>query len=351
MVKAAVAAVGACALAWALSGCNLPGADIPEWAQRALTSPVTEDLLSGVLPHGEVSPEDVPFVPEDTVLVCDDPELTGEDRALKRLEVIINIRDYDDALDIVQRIPKASGITRVGTFVISDEMLAKVQAELDKIAGRHPAFLLLDLETGAGLAYNIDSTYYSASSIKGINIPAICALCSGSFEANKSLMESTLVYSDNAAYERVFDTYNERIPNISNAWRKKARLDGQYWDRLYTNYSTREFAQLWCVTWGYLIKDTETTNTLRGWMSASRHSCFADAFGGREGYTVCSKAGWENTAEKKACCEGGFLVTPGGTYLLCVMTDWSGYPEAVFSGLVNALDEAYQEYAPQKAME
>ena len=339
-----------CVLACSLAGCELPGTEVPEWAQEVLQSPVTEELLGGVLPHAEVSPEDVPVIFDDTVLYSDDPEVSGRDRELKRLHVIIKIYDYDDAVDIVEGIGNTSKISRVGTFVISDEMLAKVQTEVDRIAARSPAFLLLDLETGAGLAYNIDTTYYSASSIKGINIPAICALCSGSFERFKSQMKSALMYSSNGDYETVFDTYNDRIPNISNAWRAKAGLGGQYWDRLYTDYSTREFAQLWCVTWDYLRKDTETTNSLREWMSNSVHSAFAAAFGGREGYTVCSKAGWERD-EKEGCCEGGYIVTPGGTYLLCIMTAKMAYPEDVLDDLARVLDEAYQEYSPQKAME
>ena len=328
----------------------MPGHELPDWAKEALESPRTVELLSGVLPHAEAQGIDYYQLIDDTVITCDDREVGSRERALKRLEVIIKIHDYEDALDIVEGIGKTSSVTKVGTFVISDEMLAKVQTELDKISGRNPAFLLLDLETGAGLAYNIDTTYYSASSIKGINIPAICALCSGSFERFKGLMESVLIYSNNSAYETIFDTYNNRIPNISNAWRAKARLDGQYWDRLYTNYSTREFAQLWCVTWGYLIKDTETTNTLREWMGQTHHSVFVEELGGKEGYTTVSKAGWES-GETAAVCEGGFVVTPSGTYLLCLMSSRPGYAEEVFAGLVRALDEAYQEYAPQKAKE
>ena len=257
------------------------------------------------------------------------------------------IDDFEDAIAIVEGIGKTDAITTVGTFVISDEMHSLVQAELDRLIAqnRNPAFLLLDLETGAGLAYNIDTIYYSASGIKAHNMCALCYFVPESFTNSKSGMQATLQYSSNADYERVFNSYNDNIPN---QWRERAHLGKQQWGRMYTNYSTRDNAKLWLCDWDFLSGDSEAARALCSWMEASRASAFAAVVGEREGYINCSKAGWESDTVH-GCNEGGFIQTPGGTYLLVIMTSQGGTPDRVLTGLVSVLDDAYQAYAPQKA--
>ena len=104
------------------------------------------------------------------------------------------------------------------------------------------------------------------------------------------------------------------------------------------------------MDWDSLTGEGEAPAKLRDWMSASRKCAFAKVLGERDGYIVCSKAGWES-GENTGCNEGGFIVSPGGTYLLITMSSMSGYPEDVFDELVGILDEAYQTYAPLKARE
>ena len=116
---------------------------------------------------------------------------------------------------------------------------------------------------------------------------------------------------------------------------------------MYTYCTVRELAQLWCVSWGFLTRDTDAAQTLGEWLSSGLHSCFAAEFGGLNGYTVRSKAGW-SPAENLACSEGGYVVTPDGTYPLCIMTDRPGYPDELLAPLVRALDDAYRAYVPRK---
>ena len=81
-------------------------------------------------------------------------------------------------------------------------------------------------------------------------------------------------------------------------------------------------------------------------MEASRLSAFANELGDMEGYTNCSKPGWDD--ENDSCCEGGFVVTQDGTYLLCIMCEGSSRPDEALADLVKVLDEAYREYVPKK---
>ncbi len=313
--------------------------------ELVLPKPV-EHVLAKVLPHAVVSGDDVPTVEAVPVIAASD---RVEDAAIAAMErqVIINIWNFEDAIKVLNGVGNTSSLTKFGTFVISDEMLVKIQAELDRLSDQHrnPSFLLLDLETGAGLAYHIDNEYYSASGVKVHNICAICYYAPSAFATYTEPMEAALKYSSNDAYEALFNAYNENTPN---EWRARAHLGKQQWGRMYTRYTTRDNAKLWLVDWDYLMGPGDAPATMREWMSDSKKCAFSKVLGSREGYTVCSKAGWES-GENNGCNEGGFIQTPGGTYLLVVMSSLGGYPDEVFDDLVEILDEAYQEYAPQKA--
>ena len=310
-----------------------------------LPAPI-EHVLQKVLPYAEVSPDQLP----DTALPQIEADEREVDEAILALQrpVLVNVYDYEDAIAIIADLPESSdSISTFGTFVISEGDMAAIQGVVDgwADAGRSCGFILLDLETGAGLEYNIDKGYYSASSIKGINLCAISYYHPDCWSYFYDTIEGALVNSSNSDYEAVFNAYSDNIPNL---WRGRAHLGNQQWGRMYTYYSAREFAQLWCVNWDYLTTESEAADTLRDFMSRTLRSSFASELGGRAGYTVCSKAGWE-TGENTGCVEGGYVVSPGGAYLLVILTDRYGYPDETLSPLVSALDAAYQAYAPQKA--
>ncbi len=267
--------------------------------------------------------------------------LSITDRAAEEINLEYTIIEtYEDGLDVVEAIGDTSTVTAIGSFFISDELLESIQTEVDSL-GSTASFLLLDLETGVGLAYNIDASHYSASTIKANSMCAICYYYPEALTDYYSDIEATLVGSSNSAYDTVFHSYDV---NIYNQWRERARLNNQQYGQSYTYYSTREFAQLWLVNWDYLTSEGDAPETLRTWMSDSAHSSYAAVLGTLDGYTVCSKAGWEY-GSLSASSEGGYIVSPGGTYLLCVMTDTNGDPDKVLADLVALLDEAYQTNA------
>ena len=305
---------------------------------------VVWDALERMMPLAEVEGDAVPVVADDLMPVADDPDVS--DKELHFRPVVINIHNLGEALAIVEGLGNTDSLTVFGTFSITKAMLDKIQAELDKLDadGFSPAFLLLDLETGAGLAYHIDEVYYSGSGVMGINMTGLCALDSKAFSSSSAGIESAVKYSSNSAYEAVFDNYDA---NTFNKWREKAHLDKQDWGKQYTRYTTRQFAQLWLANWDYLKGDSDAAKKLREWMEDSRQSAFAAVFGQMSGYTNCSKPGWES-GDNATCNEGGYVVTPDGTYLLCIMCDDEAYPDEKLVDLVKVIDEAYRAYAPDK---
>ncbi len=308
---------------------------LPDIYTSLTTSPVVdgEELSSGLT---------------EEQLRVQDGEVTDAVLAMER-PIKINISTYEDALAIIEGIEDVSGIYTVGSFVISGEMMAQIQNEIDRLvsAGAATSFLMLDLETGAGLAYDIDKPRYSASSIKAHSMCGTCYYAPEAFEKSNYGIYSTLVNSSNDAYSEVIFAYDS---SITDKWRARAHLNPMEWLGIYTNYSVREFAQLWTVNWDYLTQEGEIQETLRKWMGDTRYSVFAAELGIWNGYTVVSKGGWE-FGEYAVSCEGGYVVSPGGTYLLCVMSDRGAHPDDLLGKMVYILDDAYQEYSTQKERE
>ena len=137
--------------------------------------------------------------------------------------------------------------------------------------------------------------------------------------------------------------------SIRNDWRHRAHLGDQTNGTIFQYLTIRELAQLWCVTWDYLNQEGEGPDTMREWLTDTYQSCFAAQLGVRDGYEIHSKAGWTFGYDLTSS-EGGYVISPGGTYLLVVMTNRSGSPLVNLASLVPALDRVYQEYAPQKAI-
>ena len=323
-----------CAL---LAGCAADG---------GLPAPV-ESVLSVVLPHGAVDEGDVPDLSLPDIS-GDDREVGGSILALER-PVLITIHVFEDAISAIAEVEETDeGPTLIGTFVLDDADRAAIMRVVDGWAasGRDCGFLLLDLSTGAGLAYHIDTEFYTASAIKGINLCAISYYEPGVWQNFYGDIRAALVDSDNESYETVFNEYSDYIPN---QWRHRAHLGNQRTGRMYTNLTPREFAQLWCVNWDYLSRDNDVARTLTDFMSRTYRSAFVSELGGRAGYAVCSKAGWEGSTHPTTCCEGGYITTSAGQYLLVIMTDRAGYPDETLSPLVDALDRAWWDYVPRRA--
>ena len=345
--RLAAASLVLCAAAFALCSCEMP-----EWAGKALESQPVQKVLGWVLPEASVDPADVPEVPDGLAEAMGTAE--GEDvpddlLAMER-QVVINVHSFEDAAAIITDLPWfETELATFGTFVISDDSLAAIQREIDVLDTNRfdLGFLLIDLETGAGLYYNIDDLFFCASSIKAINLTAILYYHPEAFTAYYSDFRAALLRSNNESYEYIFNAYSDDIPNL---WRARVGMAEQQGGRLYTVFTCRDLSRLWCVTWDYLSQETEITANLHEWLGNSLHSCFAKVLGGRDGYQVCAKPGWNpDPTEADTCCvEGGYVVSPGGTYLLVIMADRAGFPDEVYEGLVRALDDAYQEYAPQK---
>lgn len=268
--------------------------------------------------------------------------------------------------------------------VLSDRSLVSLNNALSYYDnnGYEASYLLLDLGTGRGIAGNLDSPIYGASSFKG----PYCAYVAESYVDGGQLALSELsddffniiVYSDNDTY----DAMRARLPDSKLVlWLDSIGVDSDVaYDTWYPHYTARDSAKLWLATYNYLKGESAAaevlernfgrtdTSFMRTAMieveeaaNAPADDGAADAqatFGGavsavladaiEEARTlevaVYDKAGWypRDQDDVPAMVDAGIVECNGRDYLLCVLTNmpWSEPNQADAEALIAAVFEA-----------
>ncbi len=213
--------------------------------------------------------------------------------------------------------------------------------------GAPVGFMLVDLESGRGIGYNIDAEIYGASSFKGPycayvceeyieagdcsitdSIPSIGETSSGGYVSNGSatvrdLVFSTVVYSSNGTFGALREYFDD---GHLRGWLEELDADasiaeGTEW---FPRYTVRDAARFWTEMNSYLNSGTPTADWLAGLLSETNVSFLRDALADVEGATVMNKAGWcadvTSATDYDSVCDNGIVTIDGRSYLMCVMT-------------------------------
>ena len=198
-------------------------------------------------------------------------------------------------------------------------------------------FTLINLNTGKGIAYNLDSRVYGASSFKGPYAAYLCqhlgdndasypsgseAAGSGVSSSIYSLMQPMILYSDNSAFNSLRNTYD----SVGFAeWLNSCGVDSEIMhDTHFPRYSTRESTLLWLRTYQYLKTNTPTAQNLASLYEQTNVSFIRSGVSDDEGVeAVLNKAGWCAGSERfTGLCDAGLIkCTDGTTYLMSTMTN------------------------------
>lgn len=198
-------------------------------------------------------------------------------------------------------------------------------------------FTLINLNTGKGIAYNLDSRVYGASSFKGPYAAFLCqhlgdndasypsgseAAGSGVSSSIYSLMQPMILYSDNSAFSSLRNTYD----SVGFAeWLNSCGVDSEIMhDTHFPRYSTRESALLWLRTYQYLKTNTPTAQNLASLYEQTNVSFIRSGVSDDEEVeAVLNKAGWCAGRERfTGLCDAGLIkCTDGTTYLMSTMTN------------------------------
>lgn len=222
---------------------------------------------------------------------------------------------------------------------LSEEQQESLAAATQNIesGGYTVGFTLINLNTGKGIAYNLDSRVYGASSFKGPYAAYLCqhlgdndasypsgseAAGSGVSSSIYSLMQPMILYSDNSAFSSLRNTYDSAG---FAEWLNSCGVDSEIMhDTHFPRYSARESALLWLHTYQYLKTNTPTAQNLASLYEQTNVSFIrSGASDDEEVEAVLNKAGWCSGRERfTGLCDAGLIkCTDGTTYLMSTMTN------------------------------
>lgn len=222
---------------------------------------------------------------------------------------------------------------------LSEEQQESLAAATQNIegGGYTVGFTLINLNTGKGIAYNLDSRVYGASSFKGPYAAYLCqhlgdndasypsgseAAGSGVSSSIYSLMQPMILYSDNSAFSSLRNTYDSAG---FAEWLNSCGVDSEIMhDTHFPRYSARESALLWLRTYQYLKTNTPTAQNLASLYEQTNVSFIRSGVSGDgEVEAVLNKAGWCAGRERfTGLCDAGLIkCTDGTTYLMSTMTN------------------------------
>lgn len=222
---------------------------------------------------------------------------------------------------------------------LSEEQQESLAAATQNIedGGYTVGFTLINLNTGKGIAYNLDSRVYGASSFKGPYAAFLCqhlgdndasypsgseAAGSGVSSSIYSLMRPMILYSDNSAFSSLRNTYDSAG---FAEWLNSCGVDSEIMhDTHFPRYSARESALLWLRTYQYLKTNTPTAQNLASLYEQTNVSFIRSGVSDDgEVEVVLNKAGWCSGSERfTGLCDAGLIkCTDGTTYLMSTMTN------------------------------
>ena len=248
-----------------------------------------------------------------------------------------------DALNSVDSFATAPGtfslIEGEDAAPLSEEQQESLAAATQNIegGGYTVGFTLINLSTGKGIAYNLDSRVYGASSFKGPYAAFLCqhlgdndasypsdseAAGSGVSSSIYSLMQPMILYSDNSAFSSLRNTYDSAG---FAEWLNSCGVDSEIMhDTHFPRYSARESALLWLHAYQYLKANTPTAQNLASLYEQTNVSFIRSGVSGDgEVEAVLNKAGWCSGSERfTGLCDAGLIkCADGTTYLMSTMTN------------------------------
>lgn len=222
---------------------------------------------------------------------------------------------------------------------LSEEQQESLAAATQNIegGGYTVGFTLINLNTGKGIAYDLDSRIYGASSFKGPYAAYLCqhlgdndasypsgseAAGSGVSSSIYSLIQPMILYSDNSAFSSLRNSYDSAG---FAEWLNSCGVDSEIMhDTHFPRYSARESALLWLHAYQYLKTNTPTAQNLASLYEQTNVSFIRSGVSDDEGVeAVLNKAGWCAGRERfTGLCDAGLIkCADGTTYLMSTMTN------------------------------
>ena len=210
--------------------------------------------------------------------------------------------------------------------------------------GEDVGFLIMNLNTGSGFCYNIDTKIYGASTYKAPMSVFLCEeyIDGGTLQksAVSTRIENAIIWSDNQSYRSLkhsFDGSNH------NAWLQSMGIDPSSYMSTFPTYSVRDSATIWMHTWEYLNSESSTAEWLGDLLSRTETSFLRNGAeqASMNNATVYNKAGWcvSSSGTEDSVSDAGIVVEGDNVYLVVAFTSRADNPtaEANLANLFEAL--------------
>lgn len=224
--------------------------------------------------------------------------------------------DYSaDPYGFMADLPSGDHLTPIGDFIPDPVSLQMLYEAMDDLTYNY-SFMLLDINTGRGLMYNIDEIYYTASSIKGPFAASFACQAPDAAAGWEGTIRSMLENSDNEAYRVLNDTYH-RV--YIQQWAEQIGLDPVPFGWKYPHIAVRQMAALWYRSFEFFEQDefgAEVGTWFENPSYSLIHSELADQFVTR------SKAGWlvDEDPDHTTTIDAGIVYADNGPYIVVIMS-------------------------------
>lgn len=220
-----------------------------------------------------------------------------------------------DPYSFIADIQNEEGILTFGGFEPGEEVMQQLQQASDDLLYRH-SFIMIDINTGRGVGYNLDEVYYTASSIKGPFAASFCALAPEIAVDWESTIINMLQFSDNDAYRVLNDTYHR---TYIQEWAAQSCVDPAPFAWKYPHISARQMAALWLRNYEFFEQD-EWGAQVGSWFESPEYSIINETVG--ELYTTRSKGGWltDEDPDHAVSIDAGIVYADNGPYIVVIMS-------------------------------
>ena len=199
-------------------------------------------------------------------------------------------------------------------------------------------FVLVDMVTGQGIAYNADRSIYMASAIKGPYVVSVMNMHPSAASTHYSTIQSITRVSSNEAYNALRNHFGNAC---MVEWCRKAGIDPNIGYRRWTDMTPREVCMLWMQNYRYFT--TSSTGAMVGtWFQNPSNSPIKAAINGK--YVTQTKGGWiaGSSAYYQAANDAGIVYAGNRPYVVVILSTASAQHHLLRT-LAGALNYAHEE--------
>ena len=183
-------------------------------------------------------------------------------------------------------------------------------------AGCHIGLVMLDIQSGRGIAINPERKFYSASSIKGPFVISLAAMYPQTLEKQETAFRAVAVNSDNGAYSGLVRLYGRKF---FDAWRDAVDAEAPLTDGDYTTTSAEDLARLWLLDYQYITGNPTYGAEVGELFETPNQSAIKPVVG--EKYKTQTKGGW--IAERlRTTADAGIVYAGDDPYIVALISDY-----------------------------